>query len=124
MVPASDEIELEHQPPIGLSAPIPGESPLTPIEDQDHIPIEDALVQSAEKQKSPEIAPPAKDDVVMDRQVRKASGQSVSQLKLTSEVGALLSCSCGKDFCQTLSLCPSAVYSIEKELRPLKNTPF
>jgi len=68
MVPASDEIELEHQPPIGLSAPIPGESPLTPIEDQDHIPIEDALVQSAEKQKSPEIAPPAKDDVVMDRQ--------------------------------------------------------
>ena len=69
MVPASDEVELEHQPHIGLSGPLPGESPLTPVQDQDEIPVEDALVQPAEKQRSIEIPPPAEEDVIMEKQV-------------------------------------------------------
>ena len=70
MVPASDEVELEHQPSVGLSGPIPGESPLTPVEAQDELPIETALVQSSEKQKD-EIPPQAVEDVVVEKQVNK-----------------------------------------------------
>lgn len=68
MVPASDEVELDSQPPIGLSGPIPGESPLTSVEKQDGIPIEGALLQPDEKQKSAEIPPPGPSHVVLEKQ--------------------------------------------------------
>ena len=71
MVPASDELELDHQPHVGLSGPIPGDSPLTPVEAQDEFPVEEAPIQSAEKQKVAAIPPPAAEDVVVERQVRE-----------------------------------------------------
>ena len=55
MVPSSEEVELEHQPHAGFSGPIPGESPLTPVEAQN----------------IKQVAPPAPDDVVLGKQVCK-----------------------------------------------------
>lgn len=68
MVPASDEVELDHQPPMGFSGPIPGESPLTPLKGQDDLPIESALVQPQEKQKTNEIVPLGPEDVNIEKQ--------------------------------------------------------